>query len=113
MHHWPHCRLWLSELRTNNSNVLLLDNGDILQGQPAVYYYNFVDTLSPHICASVMNYMGYEAATTGNHDIEAGHDVYDRLVSEYNFPVLAANALDIKTGKPYFKPYVIIQKAGS
>ena len=55
----------LSELRTNNSNVLLLDNGDILQGQPAVYYYNFVDTLSPHICASVMNYMGYEAATTG------------------------------------------------
>ena len=47
-----------------------------------------------------------------NHDIEAGHDVYDRLVSEYNFPVLAANALDIKTGKPYFKPYVIIQKAG-
>ena len=48
--------------------------------------------------------------TVGNHDIEAGHSVYDRLVKEYNFPLLAANAVDIKTGKPYFKPIPIIVK---
>ena len=55
--------------------------------------------------AEVMNYMGYDAGTVGNHDIEAGHAVYDRLVKEYNFPLLAANAVDTETGKPYFKPY--------
>jgi 2',3'-cyclic-nucleotide 2'-phosphodiesterase/3'-nucleotidase len=102
----------LKEMRLKKDNVLLLDNGDILQGQPTVYYYNFVDTTSTHICAEVMNYLQYDAATTGNHDIEAGHKVYDRLIKEYNFPVLAANAVDSKTGNPYFKPYVIIKRAG-
>jgi 5''-nucleotidase/2'',3''-cyclic phosphodiesterase and related esterases len=56
--------------------------------------------------------MGYDAGTVGNHDIEAGHAVYDRLVKEYMFPLLAANAVDIKTGNPYFKPYMIIEKDG-
>jgi len=56
--------------------------------------------------------MGYDAGTVGNHDVETGHSVYDRLVQEYNFPLLAANAINIKTGKPYFKPYQIIQKNG-
>ncbi len=48
----------------------------------------------------------------GNHDIEAGHSVYDRLVGEYNFPLLAANAVSKSTGEPYFKPYTIIEKKG-
>ena len=92
--------------------VLLLDNGDILQGQPVVYYYNFEDTLTPHICARVMNYMGYVAATVGNHDIEAGHAVYDRLVREFDFPWMAANAVRDDDGQPYFKPYTVIDIRG-
>lgn len=92
--------------------LVLLDNGDNLQGQPVVYYYNFEDTVSPHINTLVMNYMGYDAVTAGNHDIEAGHSVYDRIRSGYKFPMLAANAVDIKTGKPYFEPYTIIKKNG-
>jgi len=103
---------FIKQTRTGNYATLLLDNGDNLQGQPEVYYYNFIDTVSPHFLAEVMNYMGYEAGTVGNHDIEAGHAVYDRLVKEYKFPLLAANAVDIKTGKPYFKPYQIIKKDG-
>ena len=92
--------------------MLLLDNGDNLQGQPEEYYYNFIDTISQHFNAEVMNYLGYEAGTAGNHDIEAGHSVYDRLIKLYKFPVLAANAVDTKTGQPYFKPYTIIKKKG-
>jgi 2',3'-cyclic-nucleotide 2'-phosphodiesterase / 3'-nucleotidase len=103
---------YIKQLRNSNKNIILLDNGDNLQGQPEVYYYNFIDTLSPHISAGVMNYLGYDAGTVGNHDIEAGHNVYDRLVKEYNFPLLAANAIEVKTGKPYFKPYQIIEKEG-
>jgi 2',3'-cyclic-nucleotide 2'-phosphodiesterase/3'-nucleotidase len=101
---------YVKELRNKKDAVILLDNGDNLQGQPAVYYYNFIDTVSPHLIAEVFNWLGYDACTVGNHDIEAGHQVYDRLVKEYKFPLLAANAVDAKTGKPYFKPYVIIEK---
>ena len=103
---------YFKHLRSSNVPVVLLDNGDNLQGQPEMYYYNFIDTLSPHFSAEVMNYLGYDAGTVGNHDIEAGHTVYDRLIKEYDFPLLAANAINVKTGNPYFKPYVIIDKKG-
>ena len=103
---------YIRQIRNRNLNMLLLDNGDNLQGQPEEYYYNFIDTISPHFNAEVMNYMGYEAGTVGNHDIEAGHSVYDRIRRLYKFPLLAANAVDIKTGQPYFKPYTIINKKG-
>jgi 2',3'-cyclic-nucleotide 2'-phosphodiesterase / 3'-nucleotidase len=103
---------YIKKVRKQKDVTLLLDNGDNLQGQPEVYYYNFIDTVQPHIVAEVMNYMGYDAGTIGNHDVEAGHAVYDRLVIEDKFPLLAANAVDIKTSKPYFKPYRIIEKDG-
>ncbi|NOQ24415.1 MAG: bifunctional metallophosphatase/5'-nucleotidase [Bacteroidales bacterium] len=102
---------YVSELRKSN-NVILLDNGDILQGQPLVYYSNFEDTSNAHICSKVMNYMHYDAATIGNHDIEAGHLVYDKLKNEFNFPWLAANALNKEDKSPYFEPYKIFIKNG-
>jgi 2',3'-cyclic-nucleotide 2'-phosphodiesterase/3'-nucleotidase len=103
---------YIRQMRNKNTNLLLLDNGDNLQGQPEEYYYNFIDTVSPHFNAEVMNYMGYEAGTVGNHDIEAGHSVYDRMRKLYKFPLLSANAVDLKTGQPYFRPYTIVKKKG-
>ena len=44
-------------------HVVLLDNGDILQGQPTAYYYNYMDTSSKHLCAEMMNYMLWETMT--------------------------------------------------
>jgi len=92
--------------------VVLLSNGDILQGTPAVYYYNFEKTDQPHLYAQVMTYMQYDAGSVGNHDIETGHPVYDKFVKELNFPWLSANSIDVKTEKPYFKPYTIIERKG-
>ncbi|MBE3086553.1 MAG: bifunctional metallophosphatase/5'-nucleotidase, partial [Bacteroidetes bacterium] len=68
---------YIRQIREVKDATILLDNGDNLQGQPEVYYYNFIDTVSPHFLAEVMNYMGYDAGTVGNHDVEAGHAVYD------------------------------------
>jgi len=104
---------YISQERNKTSqHVLLLDNGDILQGDPMVYYSNFEKPEQKHICAEVMNFMGYNAAVVGNHDIEPGHEVYDRLVKEFDFPWMAANALKNKDGLPYFQPYTIIEKEG-
>ncbi|MCL6493960.1 MAG: bifunctional metallophosphatase/5'-nucleotidase [Ignavibacterium sp.] len=104
---------YLNEQRADtNQIVFLLDNGDILQGDPVVYYYNFEKTDTIHLYADVMNFMGYDAATVGNHDIETGHKVYDKFNREINFPWLAANAIKTSDGEPYFKPYTIIERNG-
>ncbi len=104
---------YLSEQRADtNQIVFLLDNGDILQGDPVVYYYNFEKTDTIHLYADVMNYMKYDAATIGNHDIETGHNVYDKFNKEINFPWLAANAVRTSDGQPYFKPYTTIERGG-
>lgn len=95
-----------------NDNVILLDNGDILQGQPTAYYYNFIDTTTTHIVSRIYDYMRYDAASIGNHDIETGHKVYDRYRKETHTPVLGANITDTSTGNPYFPPYKIIERNG-
>ena len=96
--------------KEGKENVYLLDNGDILQGQPISYYYNYVAPEKTNIAASVLNYMGYDAATVGNHDIETGHSVYDKWFKELRFPILGANIINTKTNKPYILPYTVIKK---
>ena len=72
-------------------NLLLIDNGDILQGQPCVYWTNYVMPEDENLAASVINYMKYDAETVGNHDIEPGHKVYDKWLREVRCPLLGAN----------------------
>lgn len=98
-----------SQEEKTDTLFFLLDNGDFLQGQPSVYYHNFIDTLSPHLSARAMNFMGYVAGSVGNHDIETGPNVYNRIRKEFEFPWLAANAIDLTTGDPYFEPYTILE----
>ncbi len=99
-------------------NIILIDNGDHLQGDNAAYYANFIDTLkgandtTKHLFSRIMNYMGVDAVIVGNHDIEAGHPVYDRVAKELNAPYLAANAVKEGTTEPYFEPYTILFKNG-
>ena len=100
------------ERQTYGHNLLLMDNGDILQGQPSAYYYNFMDTVSTHITAAMMNYMGFVVGNMGNHDVEAGHAVYDRWISQCQFPVLGANIIRTSDEQPYLKPYEIIEREG-
>ena len=72
-------------------NLLLIDNGDILQGQPCVYWSNYVMPENENLAARVINYMKYDAETVGNHDIEPGHKVYDKWIREVRCPLLGAN----------------------
>lgn len=93
-------------------NVILIDVGDCLQGDNAAYYYNYVDTTSKHLYARMVEHMGYDAVIVGNHDIETGHPVYDRMVRTMEVPFLAANAIRNDDGKPYFQEYVTLKKHG-
>ena len=96
-------------------NVILLDAGDFLQGDNAAYYFNYVDTLTPHVFPRMVRYMDYDAVAMGNHDIETGHPVYDRIKAqfkEYKIPLLAGNAIRNDNGKPYFQTYTTLRKGG-
>ena len=95
-------------------NVLLLDAGDILQGDNASYYFNYIATGEPHVYPRMAKYMGYDACTVGNHDIETGHSVYDRVLAqmtELGIPWLGGNAIK-PDGSLYFPEYVVLRKAG-
>lgn len=97
------------------NNVLLLDAGDCLQGDNAAYYFNYVDTVTPHLFPRLMEYMRYDAVAVGNHDIETGHPVYDRVAADLTrngVGFLASNAVRDDNGKPYFQPYKVLKRAG-
>ncbi|MDD4644809.1 MAG: metallophosphoesterase, partial [Bacteroidales bacterium] len=104
---------WAREQRAiAGQTVILLDNGDLIQGDPASYYSNYIDVEKPNVAARILNYMGYEAGSIGNHDLETGHPVYDKLNREFNFPWLSANSVKAESDEPAFKPYAIIEHSG-
>ena len=91
--------------------LILLDNGDDVQGTTFQYCSN-QDAEHPNLVSEGLNYLSYDAVCVGNHDIEAGRTVFDRLYSETKMPVLAANVIDETTGEPYFTPYVVLEREG-
>ena len=104
---------YLKEQRAQyGDNLLVFDNGDILQGQPTAYYYNFEDTTSTHVVSDMLNYLGYDAGNMGNHDVETGHAVYDRWIKECKYPVLGAKIIRTATGEPYLPPYAVFEREG-
>lgn len=105
---------YVDSIRTaaGKDNVIFIDAGDCLQGDNAAYYYNYIDTGSEHLFGRMVEYMGYDAVVVGNHDIETGHPVYDRLVKEMDVPFLAANAVRDDNGEAYFQEYVTLKRNG-
>ena len=104
---------YVDSLRTiYGDRLLLMDAGDVLQGQPVVTYYNYEKTDVENIAASVSNFMRYDVQTMGNHDVETGHAVYDKWVKELNCPMLGANIVSTATGLPYQKPYMVFKRDG-
>lgn len=96
-------------------NVVLIDAGDILQGDNAAYYFNYVDTITPHVYPRMAKYMDYDAVVLGNHDIETGHAVYDRVARDMKaqkIPFLSGNAIRNDNGTPYFQTYTILKRKG-
>ena len=91
--------------------LILLDNGDDMQGT-AFQYCSNQDAEHPNLVSEVLNYVPYDVVCVGNHDIEAGRKVFDRVFSEVKMPVLAANVIDEETGEPYFTPYIILNRDG-
>ena len=92
-------------------NLILLDAGDNMQGTTYQYCAN-QNAESHNLTSEFLNYFPYDAACIGNHDIEAGRKVFDRVYSETKVPILCANVIDEATDEPYFTPYIILNRQG-
>lgn len=93
--------------RAAEPGLLLFDSGDFSQGSP--YYTLFKGDVE----VELMNRMGYDAATIGNHEFDFGLDNLARLLRKAEFPVVCAN-YDF-SGTPVaglVKPYVILHRNG-
>jgi 2',3'-cyclic-nucleotide 2'-phosphodiesterase/3'-nucleotidase len=96
--------------RQHNTHILLVDNGDLIQGTPLAYHHAKVDPRKPNPMVLSLNALQYDAGIIGNHEFNYGKDVLDKAVKESFFPWLSANIADKATGAPYFgQPYVIKQ----
>ena len=102
----------IDSLRTANpGRVVLVDAGDLLQGNPLAYVAARVssDTVSPVVAA--MNAMRYDVATIGNHEFNYGVPHLQRAIAQATFPFLAANAYR-PDGTRAFPPWRLLTREG-
>ncbi len=91
----------IADARARSNNSILVDGGDQFQGTLFYTYYK------GKVAAEMMNKMGYDAMTVGNHEFDDGPEVLKGFVETVSFPVLMSNA-DI-SAEPHIKD--IIQKS--
>jgi 2',3'-cyclic-nucleotide 2'-phosphodiesterase/3'-nucleotidase len=106
-------------IRAEATNSLLIDNGDVLQGNPMGDYMAYQHGMKDgdvHPVIKAMNTLGYQVGTLGNHEFNYGLDFMFKVLSGANFPFVCANltkgqlASDPKNDDLFFKPYLIIDK---
>jgi 5'-nucleotidase len=98
----------ITEARSRAANSLLVDGGDQFQGTLFYTYYK------GKLAAEMMNNMGYEAMTVGNHEFDDGPEVLRGFMDALNFPILMSNA-DVSGEKlldGVLKKSTVIEKAG-
>ena len=101
---------YVKSLRTANpGNVMLIDNGDTIQGTPLVYYYNMLDKTTIYPMAAVMGAMKYDTWTLGNHEFNYGLDTLNRIMTDaktQGIHMLSANTYKAD-GTNFVEPYII------
>lgn len=109
----------IDNIRAEATNSLLIDNGDVLQGNPMGDYMAYQHGMKDgdvHPVIKAMNTLGYEVGTLGNHEFNYGLDFMFKVLAGANFPFVCANltkgqlAADPKDDELFFKPYLILEK---
>ncbi|MGG6313806.1 bifunctional metallophosphatase/5'-nucleotidase [Paenibacillus macerans] len=92
--------------REQTPDLLLVDNGDVIQGTPLCSFYVKNRSGETHPAIRAMNDMGYDAAVPGNHEFNYGQGLLDKVMEDSRFPWLSAGIEDAERGEPAFgKPY--------
>lgn len=103
----------IEEAKKENSNTILVDNGDTIQGTPLGTYKAIVNPVKEgeqHPMYAALQKLGFEVGTLGNHEFNYGLDYLKRVIESAGMPIVNANVVDPKTGAYIYDPYKIITK---
>jgi len=99
----------VKQARAEVENSVLVDNGDLIQGSPMGDYMaaKGIEAGEVHPVYKAMNQLNYDVGNIGNHEFNYGLEFLAETINDADFPYISANVFDKKTGKHYFKPYII------
>jgi len=110
----------IGDVRAEATNSMLMDNGDLIQGNPMGDYVAYERGFKEgdlHPMIEAMNTLGYDIATVGNHEFNYGLSFLDKALSGASFPFVSANIVmgtvlgeDPTKDKTLFAPYKILEK---
>ncbi len=94
-------------------DFVLLDNGDLIQGNPLGDFFNKVEPVqagTTYPIFEVFEAMGNDALGLGNHEFNYGIDYLHQIIKDTTIPVINTNVFNAVTNEPEFNPYVILDK---
>lgn len=109
----------IDTIRAEAGNSVLVDNGDVIQGNPMgdyIAYEKGLDGDEPHPIIAAMNTLGYEIGTLGNHEFNYGLDFLGAALADAKFPFVSANLVKGELGADplsdatWIEPYRIVEK---
>ncbi|HEL1542295.1 TPA: bifunctional 2',3'-cyclic-nucleotide 2'-phosphodiesterase/3'-nucleotidase [Streptococcus suis] len=103
----------IEEAKKENPNVVLVDNGDTIQGTPLGNYKSIVDPIEEdeqHPMYAALETLGFDVGTLGNHEFNYGLAYLEKVIRTANMPLVNANVLDPTTKDFLYTPYTIVKK---
>ena len=94
-------KTFIDNIKKENENVIVMHAGDTITGSVFSIVYQGMDE------AELMNDMGVNVSTLGNHEFDFGIEQLNNIISNRNFPTIACNVKVKATGENYVPPYII------
>ena len=94
-------KTFIDNIKNSNTNVLIMHAGDTITGSVFSIVYQGMDEVE------IMNDLGVQVATLGNHEFDYGIEQLNNIIKQRNFPTIACNVKIISTGENYIQPYII------
>ncbi|MBD0319195.1 MAG: 5'-nucleotidase C-terminal domain-containing protein [Gemmatimonadetes bacterium] len=94
----------------NPERTVLVESGDLLQGNPLDFVYSRLAAGETHPVATAMNFLRYDAAAIGNHEFNYGIGHLDAVARQSRFPWLSANTYRAGTNQHAYRPYVFVRR---
>ena len=97
----------IDSLRATGVPLLLLDNGDTIEGAGIETVQHLKSVLGSDPMIGAMSKLGYDAMSVGNHEFDFGREVLERARKQASFPMLAANIVNAPDGTAAFTPSLV------
>jgi 2',3'-cyclic-nucleotide 2'-phosphodiesterase/3'-nucleotidase len=94
----------------NPGRTVLVESGDLLQGNPLDFVYSRLAPGETHPVVAAMNLVGYDAAAIGNHEFNYGVPLLDTAVAQARFPWLSANVFRAGTGEHAYRASTLVER---